>query len=29
VDEILQATGRAGYALDGLRPQIEALAGRG
>lgn len=27
-DEILTATARAGYALDGLAPQIEALAKR-
>ena len=27
-DDILQATGRAGYDLTGLRPQIEALASR-
>ena len=28
-DEILDATGKAGYALDGLRPALEQLRGRG
>lgn len=28
VDEILGAAARAGYALDGLRPQLEAIAAR-
>lgn len=28
VDEILSTTSRAGYALDGLRPTLEALAAR-
>ncbi len=28
-DEILDATGKAGYALDGLRPALEQLQGRG
>ncbi len=27
-DEILDATGKAGYALDGLRPALEQLRGR-
>lgn len=27
-DDILEATGRAGYALEGLRPQLEALSRR-
>ncbi|MEX0306065.1 MAG: TIGR01244 family sulfur transferase [Ruegeria sp.] len=27
-DEILDATGKAGYALDGLRPTLEQLRGR-
>ena len=29
VDDILAATSRAGYALDGLRPQLEGIAARG
>lgn len=28
VDDILAAAARAGYALDGLRPQLEAIASR-
>lgn len=28
-DQILAATARAGYPLDGLRPQVEALSGSG